>query len=101
MPYLPNGRHLVLKEMGHIVDLWYLEPAATHRIVTSFLATGVPDTSLAEYVPMDFEVRWGYPLLAKLVVGGTVLTGVLLLGVGWTGIRFVRRRIRRRAAAAG
>ena len=101
MPYLPNGRHLVLKEMGHIVDLWYLEPLATHRIVTSFLATGVPDTSLAGYVPMDFEVRWGYPLLAKLVVGGTVLTAVLLLGVGWMAVRFVRRRIRRRAAAAG
>jgi pimeloyl-ACP methyl ester carboxylesterase len=101
MPYLPNGRHLVLEEMGHIVDLWYLEPAATHRIVTTFLATGVPDTSLATYVPMDFEVRWGYPLLAKLVVGGTMLAGLVLLGAGWMGVRFVRGRIRRRALAAG
>jgi hypothetical protein len=65
------------------------------------LATGVPDTSLATYVPMDFEVRWGYPLLAKLVVGGTMLAGLVLLGAGWMGVRFVRGRIRRRAAAAG
>jgi pimeloyl-ACP methyl ester carboxylesterase len=101
MPYLPNGRHLVLEEMGHIVDLWYVDPQATHRIVTSFLATGTPDTSLMAYVPMDFEVRWGYPLLAKLVVGGTIVVGFLVLGAGWVGVRFVTRGVRRRRAAVG
>ncbi len=92
LPNLVNGRQIVLSEMGHIGDLWTLQPEATHRIVTSFLETGIPDTTTVQYVPMDFEVKWGYPLLAKLLLAGIVLI-VLIIGVGiWFVIRLFRRR---------
>lgn len=96
MPHLRNGTHVVLAEMGHIGDLWTVQPATTHRILTSFLETGVADTSSYRYVPMDFSVRWGYPLLAKLTLAFGALTILLLLGLIWLAARFVRRRRRRR-----
>lgn len=92
MPYLNNGTHVVLAEMGHIDDLWTVQPATTQRILTSFLETGVADTSSYRYVPMDFSVRWGYPLLAKLTLAGVVLAILLLIGLIWWTVRFVKRR---------
>src|SRR3712207_6294302 len=61
LPHLPNGRQVVVSEMGQIGDLWEVQPAATRRLLTSFLDTGVVDDSLYSYEPMDFDVRWGYP----------------------------------------
>jgi hypothetical protein len=46
LPHLPNGRQVVVSEMGHIGDLWEVRPKATRRILASFLDTGVPDDSL-------------------------------------------------------
>lgn len=40
LPYLSNGRQLIMKEMGHVGDIWRVQPQATHRAVASFLDTG-------------------------------------------------------------
>ncbi len=90
--HLPNGTHVVLAEMGHIGDLWTVQPAATHRLLTSFLETGVADSSGVRYVPMDFGVQWGFPVLAKLTVAGGGVALLLLAGLIWWTIRFIRRR---------
>jgi pimeloyl-ACP methyl ester carboxylesterase len=94
LPHLPNGRQLVVAEMGHIGDLWEQQPRATRRVLTSFLDTGVLDDSLYRYEPMDFGVRWGYPTQAKLIVGGVLLAATALVSIGWLVVRLIRRRNR-------
>ncbi|MCI2429717.1 alpha/beta hydrolase [Candidatus Acetothermia bacterium] len=83
LPHLSKGRQIIMKEMGYVGDIWRLQPQATHRVVTSFLDTGIADDSLVTYQPMDFRVQRGFPLLAKLIVAGvsigTVLLGLLVL----------------------
>ena len=92
VPNFPNGHHIVLFEAGHVMDLWRSQPAATHRLLTTFLETGAIDTSLVRYTPASFEVSWGFPLLAKLLVGGLVV-GVLALGLGgWALLKRARRK---------
>jgi pimeloyl-ACP methyl ester carboxylesterase len=84
LPYLGRGKQITLSELGHIDDVWAIQPEATKRLLTSFYDTGVADDSLCTYVPMDFNVKWGFPKIAKVglgvVVGGTAL---LVGGVVW------------------
>jgi len=95
VPNFPNGHHIVFSEAGHVLDLWRSQPAATHRLLTAFLENGDIDTSLVRYTPVSFEVSWGFPVLAKLLVGGIV---VVVFGVGWGGWKiFAGIRRRRRA----
>jgi pimeloyl-ACP methyl ester carboxylesterase len=88
MPNFPNGHHVVLSEAGHVSDLWQSQPAATHRLLTTFLETGTIDTSLVRYAPVSFEVSWGFPLVAKLLVGGAI---VVLLAAVWGGWKIGKR----------
>jgi pimeloyl-ACP methyl ester carboxylesterase len=68
LPYLRNGKQIILSECGHM-DIHSLRPENTRRLLTGFYNTGVADTSLNAYVPMDFSVSWGFPTLAKVAVG--------------------------------
>lgn len=101
LPALRHGQQVIVAEAGHTGDLFGLQPAAIDRLLTSFYDTGVADDSLLTYVPMDFHVGLGFPLLAKLLVGGGL---VLIAGVGaglvWV-IRRFQRRTRRRRQPAG
>lgn len=81
LPYLPNGRQVILSEVGHVEDVWRVEPQATERMVTSFINTGVTDTSLVRYVPMDFHASWGFPRLAKVALGLVIAIIAALAGV--------------------
>jgi hypothetical protein len=93
LPSLKNGRQVILSEMGHVGDVWGVQPEGTERLLTSFYDTGVADDSLYTYAPMDFNVRFGFPLLAKLAVG---LMFILFTGVVASG--FAARKIRHRNA---
>ncbi len=95
LPLMPNAKHVVLSEMGHIADLWDAEPAATRLMLTSFLDTGVADTSLVRYLPMSFQVSWGFPTIAKVIVGGVGIAALLIIAL----LYFIIRRVRRRMAA--
>ncbi len=94
LPYLTNGKQVILAEMGHVNDVGTLQPAATERLVTSFYDTGVADDSLYTYAPMDFGVSLGAPTLAKIILGVVVLIVAAGVAVIW----FVARRIQRRMA---
>jgi pimeloyl-ACP methyl ester carboxylesterase len=84
LPYLTNGRQIILSECGHFDDVMNLNPENTRRILTGFLDTGVPDTSMNRYIPMDFSVRWGFPLLAKGALGAvSFLAALVILVVAW------------------
>jgi pimeloyl-ACP methyl ester carboxylesterase len=75
LPYLKNGKQVILSEYGHVGDVVYLNPGNTRRMLTSFYNSGVVDTSMNTYKPMDFNVSWGFPTLAKVAVGTLAVLG--------------------------
>jgi pimeloyl-ACP methyl ester carboxylesterase len=88
LPYLPNGKQIILSEFGHVGDLKYLRQATSERIITSYFNTGVADTSGIEYVPMNFQVSWGLPLIAKTVlITGTIVGASVITGLVWLAIK--------------
>lgn len=92
LPYLKNGRQVILSECGHVNDDWYANPDNTRLILTSFYDTGLPDTSKNTYVPMDFKVGWDFPAIAKAAVSGGAVLILAVLGLAVWVIRKVRRR---------
>ena len=77
LPFLKNGRQVILREFGHVNDVFTLKPEAIERLLVSFFNTGEADASLFTYVPMNFHISLGFPVLAKAMLG----VGVLLLTV--------------------
>ncbi len=77
LPSLKNGRLVILAEMGHCADFWSLNQEAAYRLLTGFFASGEADASGFDYLPMDFTVRQGLPLLAKLLT----YSGLLLIAI--------------------
>jgi len=81
LPYLKNGKQVILSECGHVNDLWNANRADTKLILTSFYDTGVADTSMNSYIPMDFNVSWGFPKIAKVALSLVALVGIALVAV--------------------
>jgi pimeloyl-ACP methyl ester carboxylesterase len=88
LPQLPNGRQVILAEMGHTCDVWGVQPAALIHLLKSFYDTGVADDSLFTYAPMDFRVSWGFPRIAKIALASLI---ILILGLSWLAWIIVRR----------
>ena len=82
LPYLKNGKQVILSEMGHVNDVMTLQPEATERLLSLFFATGEVDDSLFIYEPMDFHVKLGFPAIAKTLLGITTIgLSIILLGI--------------------
>jgi pimeloyl-ACP methyl ester carboxylesterase len=94
LPHLSNGRQVILSEFGHTGDVWYLQPEATVRLLTSFFDTGQADDSQYTYQPMSFAVDWGFAAKAKLALAIPLALLVILAGALWFVVRGVRRRRR-------
>jgi hypothetical protein len=77
LPYLKNGKHVIMYEAGHVGDLLYLQKNGVDILLTNFINTGTVDTSEIKYVPMDFNAGWGLPGVAKASLG--VVAGLLVL----------------------
>jgi len=95
LPYLRNGKQVILSECGHVNDVWYLRTDNTKLILQSFFNTGVANTSLNAYVPMDFHVSWGFPVIAKLSLAVLALLVIAIVAVSYW---LIRRLLRRKAA---
>ncbi|MCP4417572.1 MAG: alpha/beta hydrolase [Chloroflexi bacterium] len=91
LPHLSNGTQVILKEVGHVGDVYSVQPEATMRLLTSFYDTGVADDSLFTYAPMDFQPQASFPKMAKIGLGVVVLGIPLLLLGGWWLIRRIRK----------
>jgi hypothetical protein len=100
LPFLTNGRQVVLSEYGHTGDIWELQPEAMVRLLTSFYATGIADSSLYEYHPMSFHVGLGLPEMAKLGLAAIAASVFLLAAILWLVARLVRGRRARRETTA-
>ena len=92
LPVLTNGHHVILKERGHI-DMEWPNPEACRRLISSFFQTGVPDESLNGFVPVNFTVSWGFPVVAKLSVA---ILMVIILGFIVALLLVIRRILRKR-----
>ncbi|MCP4420552.1 MAG: hypothetical protein GY805_28430, partial [Chloroflexi bacterium] len=91
LPALANGKQVILSEMGHVSDVMSLQPEAIEHLLTSFYDSGEADESLFTYEPMNFEVKMGFPTIAKAALG---IVSALILAVGGAAW-FVARRTRR------
>jgi pimeloyl-ACP methyl ester carboxylesterase len=91
LPLMENGEQVILSGFAHTDDLFYLQREATRHLLTTFLATGEVDSSLYEPHTVTFEPGWGFPLIAKLLLGGAVLA----LAIALLLVRFVYRRLKK------
>jgi pimeloyl-ACP methyl ester carboxylesterase len=99
LPHLPNGRQVILAEMGHTEDVRNVQPEATERLLTSFYDTGAADDSLFTYAPMDFHVGMGFPAMAKIGLGVVAALIIVVAVVVWLVVRRISRRRATQAAA--
>ena len=91
LPYLNNGKQVVLKELGHGDLIWYDKEAFIH-LATNYYNTGQVDASKYEHVPMDFESEQSYPAMAKIAIGGSLGVILLIGGLLYLLIRWIRKR---------
>jgi hypothetical protein len=97
LPALANGEQVILSEFGHSDDVWEFQPEAMRHLLTTFFATGEVDASRFTQQPMNFDVRIGFPLMAKLGLVGIPLIALLIgLLVLWVARLLLRRGARRR-----
>ncbi len=92
LPCLRNGKQVFLSECGHVNDMLYTNEENTRLILTSFFSSGVPNTSMNYYVPMDFSVTWGFPAIAKMALGAIIFVGIAFVAViVWLGRKYRKR----------
>jgi len=88
LPTLSKGQQVILSEFGHSSDVFLLQPDATRHLLYTFYETGVGDDSLFIYQPWEFDVGFGFPLMAKVIVAVILLVIALLALL----VRFMVRR---------
>lgn len=67
LPSLPNGRQVILHEMGHVGDMVGFQRQALEHLLSRFYDEGVVDDSQYHYDPMNFEPALSFPLWAKVL----------------------------------
>jgi pimeloyl-ACP methyl ester carboxylesterase len=82
MPFLPNGRQVVLTDLGHSGDFWTYQPDASRRLLETFFRDGGVDQSLYTHHTVDFTPGATHTMLAKILLGTMVgLAGAALLSL--------------------
>jgi hypothetical protein len=92
LPHLRNGQQVVLPKLGHTEDFWANQPAASTRLIDTFLDTGRIDTSLYTENRVDFTPSLNHETMAKIALGTMLgLAALTLFSLLWMALR-VRRR---------
>jgi hypothetical protein len=92
LPHLENGKQVVVSDLGHADDFWPYQPAASARLINTFLDTGKVDTSLYKHNAIDFKVGFTQGDLAKAVLGVLLGFGALtVLSLLWMSVRLRRQ----------
>ena len=79
LPYLRNGRQVVLPGFGHSGSFWHDQPEAGTHLVTTFLDTGRVDESRYERQNVDFTPSVTLPVLAKGIAAGLLAVPLLVV----------------------
>jgi pimeloyl-ACP methyl ester carboxylesterase len=91
LPHLPNGRQVVLPQIGHSEDFWAYEPTASTRLIEAYLGSGRVDTSLYTTNRIDFTPSMSHGSIAEIVLGVLLgLSALTALSVVWLAGRIVR-----------
>jgi pimeloyl-ACP methyl ester carboxylesterase len=100
LPYLPNGRQVVLEELGHTVDFWSQQPDANGRLINTFFDSGEVDDSLYEPGNVDFTPSVSHGTIAKIALGSLLgLSALTVLSLLLMALRARRRPFGRKASA--
>jgi hypothetical protein len=92
LPYLPNGRQVVLPALGHTVSFWNEQPEAGTHLITTYFDTGEVDDSAYGPQRVDFTPGMTFTAVAKIVAGSLVgLALITVLSLLWMA-GHVRRR---------
>jgi len=92
LPYLSNGEQVILKDFGHTETFWVSQKEARLRLLSTFFNNGKVDASLYTYQSVDFDAGFGWPALAKLLLGIVVTAIVLVAALVWVVVRRALRR---------
>jgi pimeloyl-ACP methyl ester carboxylesterase len=91
LPHLPNGRQVVLPQIGHSEDFWAYEPTASTRLIDAYLGSGRVDTSLYTTNRIDFTPSVSHGSIAEIVLGVLLgLSALTVLSVLWLSGRIAR-----------
>jgi pimeloyl-ACP methyl ester carboxylesterase len=101
LPHMPNGKQVVLAELGHTADFWSYQPGASSRLINTFFDSGRVDDSGYEPARVDFTPAVTLTVIAKIVAGSLVgLALITVLSLVWMAGRVHKRgRIGRKAGA--
>jgi pimeloyl-ACP methyl ester carboxylesterase len=92
LPHLPNGREVVLDNIGHSDDFWTYQPEAGSRLINTFLDSGRVDRSGYKRTSVDFTPAFSHGAVAKIVLAVMLgLAALVVLTLLWMPLR-VRRR---------
>jgi pimeloyl-ACP methyl ester carboxylesterase len=69
LPHLPNGHQVVLAGLGHTDDFWAYQPAASSRLINTFLDSGRLDKSLYTGNTIDLKPSFTQGAIAKIFLG--------------------------------
>jgi hypothetical protein len=65
LPYLPNGKQVILSDMGHVGDLVWSQYDAFTQMTVRYLDEGIVDTSKFKHDPVNFKTKKGFNKMAK------------------------------------
>ena len=89
---LPNGREVILENIGHTDDFWTYQRDAGTRLVNTFFDSGRVDRSLYRQTAVDFTPAMTLGAIATIVLGVMLgLVALTVISLLWIGLR-VRRR---------
>jgi pimeloyl-ACP methyl ester carboxylesterase len=92
LPHLPNGKEVVLENIGHTNDFWTYQPEAGTRLITTYLASGRVDRSLYTVTPVDFTPALSPGVIAQIVLVSILgLAALAVLSLLWMAFRVHRR----------
>jgi pimeloyl-ACP methyl ester carboxylesterase len=101
LPHLPNGREVVLDNIGHSDDFWTYQTEAGSRLINTFLDSGRVDKSGYTRTSVDFTPAFSHGAVAKIVLGVMLgLAALVVLTLLWMGLRVRRRGAFGRKASA-
>jgi pimeloyl-ACP methyl ester carboxylesterase len=92
LPHLPNGREVVLANIGHSDDFWTYQTEAGNRLINTFFDSGRVDRSRYTQTSVDFTPAFSHGAVAYIVLGVMLgLAALTALSLAWMWFRVGRR----------